>query len=308
VKGGVGTPLAAVALLGLVVAQDLAPARDWYHGWQYITLLALGIAVVAAAALRAWRGGLRRRALALAGALLAGCAGFIAALIGPDTIVVTGAPGTVTPVGEIGAAAAFPPATPATLAAGGARVELRRRGAAPLEIGARPVPLGLAVAFARPHLAAYVTAEDAAGRRLTVTQPVSPAFLSPVLFFRQVQTIRDRAVPFDEFAVPALHRVVHALAFSPADMAAFGRTLPGGAGGVVLSVEDDRGTAQGLGIALSGTPVTVGGLRVTITTGTYPDLVVASAPQPQLLVGGIALFLVAGAWSLIGKPAPAVAA
>jgi hypothetical protein len=33
----------AFALLAIVltVAQDVLPARDWYHSWEYITILAL---------------------------------------------------------------------------------------------------------------------------------------------------------------------------------------------------------------------------------------------------------------------------
>jgi hypothetical protein len=144
---------------------------------------------------------------------------------------------------------------------------------------------------AQPHPAAYVVVRDARGNRLTVTQPNNPSFLSPVLVFRQTQAIRDRTFPFDTFAVPALHRVVHALYFSAADLAEFRPGETGGAGGIVLSVSDDRGAQLGLTIAPSGREVAIADLRVTLAMGTYPILVAASAPQPFVVLGGLALFL-----------------
>ena len=63
----------ALLAIGLTVAQDVLPARDWYHGWQYTTILAIAILVMLAHAWRAWRGGDgpsgKRIALALAGAV-----------------------------------------------------------------------------------------------------------------------------------------------------------------------------------------------------------------------------------------------
>jgi len=42
----------------------------------------------------------------------------------------------------------------------------------------------------------------------------------------------------------------------------------------------------------------VGGLEVTVSLGTYPVLVIASAPQPIVTLAGIAIFLAGCAWML----------
>ncbi len=294
--------LFAAIAIGLTAAQDTFPAREWYHGWQYITILAIAIVVTIVYAWRA-RGGSdgvvgRRLAVAMLGAAIVGVAGLLSGLCGPDTVTVVGTPGTVTPVPDLGAAAFFAPADAAAIERGSTVVTLRRRGAPAVEVGARPLPLDLAVVVAQPRPAAYVVARDARGERLTVTQPSNPAFLSPVLLFRSTQPIRDRTFPLDTFAVPAEHRVVHALYFSPADLAAFRHTAPGD-GGVVLSAADEGGAEQGLTIAPSGQPVALAGLNLTLTMGTYPILIIASAPQPFALVGGFVLFAAAGLWALV---------
>jgi hypothetical protein len=61
-------------------------------------------------------------------------------------------------------------------------------------------------------------------------------------------------------------------------------------------------------MAQSGTEVTIGGLHVTVTLGTYPVLQVAAAPQPYVLAGGLVLFLGALAWWLTGSRSGAAAA
>jgi hypothetical protein len=294
----------AFVAIGLTAAQDAFPARDWYHGWQYITILAIAIVVMAVYALRARAGddGIagRRLAVAMIGAVIVAAAGMISGLCGPDTVTVVGTPGTVTPVPDLGAAAFFAAADAASIARGDAVVTLRRRGAPPVEVGARPVPLDLSVVVAQPRPAAYVVARDTRGERLTVTQPSNPSFLSPVLLFRSTQPIRDRTFPLDTFAVPAVHRVVHALYFSPADLAAFRHTAQG-EGGIVLSATDEGGTEQGLTIAPSGQGVPLAGLDLTLTMGTYPILIVAAAPEPFALIGGTVVFGAAGLWALWPK-------
>ena len=309
--------LTAIALallaIGLTVAQDVVPARDWYHGWQYIALLALAIVVMVGYAwsARAGADGVagKRLALAMVGAIAVAVAGLLSGLIGPDTVTVVGTPGTVAPVPDLGVAAFFAPVDASSLARGDATVTLRRRGDGPLEVGTQPVPVGLSVLFTQLRPAAYVIARDARGNRLTVTQPNNPSFLSPVMLFRQQQQIRDKTFPMDTFATPALHRIARVLYFSAADLAAFRHGLPdaGGQAGAVLSIADDAGNSRGLTIAASGRPVNVGDLNLTITLGTYPVLVIASAPQPVVMLGGMLLFVLAGVWALVRsrKPAPA---
>jgi len=298
----------ALLAIGLTVAQDLVPARDWYHGWQYIALLALAIIVMIGYAWGARDGsdGVagRRLALAMAGAIATATAGLLSGLIGPDTVTVVGTPGTVTPVPDLGVAAFFAPADPTSLAHGDPTVTLRKPGEGPLEIGTQPTPVGLSVIFTQMRPAAYVVAHDAHGNRLTVTQPNNPSFLSPVLLFRQQQQIRDKNFPMDTFATPAANRIARVLYFSAADLAAFRHGLPGAANaaGAVLSIADDAGNSRGLTIAASGLPVTVADLNLTITLGTYPVLVIASAPQPVVMIGGIVLFVLACAWAAFARP------
>ncbi len=145
-----------------------------------------------------------------------------------------------------------------------------------------------------------MVARDLHGNRLTVTQPNNPSFLSPVMLFRQQQQIRDKTFPMDTFATPAAQRIARILYFSAADLAAFRHGVPGAANepGAVLSLADDAGNERGLTIAASGRPATVGGLNLTITLGTYPVLVIASAPQPIVMIAGIVLFVLACAWAL----------
>ena len=193
------------------------------------TIVAIAIGVMFVHAFRSWRGKAgangKRVALALAGAIAIAIAGLLSGLIGPDTVTVVGTPGTVTPVAELGAAAFFAAADPQTIPRGDATVTLRRRGAGPLEIGPRPVPIGLSVAFTQSRPAAYVVVRNDRGDRLTITQPNSPSFLSPVILFRQSQEIHDRTFPLDTVAVPGAQRVIRILYFSQADLAAT-RTHP----------------------------------------------------------------------------------
>ncbi len=298
----------AFALLAIVltVAQDVYPARDWYHGWQYTTILAIAIGVMVMHVLRAWRGGDgprgKRIALALAGAIAVAVAGLLSGLLGPDNVTVFGTPGTVTPVPDLGVAAFFAPADPQTLPRGDATVTLRRRNASPVDVGAKPVPIGLWIAFTQLRPAAYVVVRDDRGNRLTITQPNNPSFLSPVILFRQSQQIHSQTFPLDTFAVPALQRVVHVLYFTPADLAAFPHdpsASPPNEPGAILSVSDDAGAQHGITLALSGRETVIGGLHITITLGTYPVLQLASAPQPVVVIAGLALFLLAGAWTLL---------
>jgi hypothetical protein len=296
----------ALLAIGLTVAQDVFPARDWYHGWQYTTILAIAILVMLGYVRRTWRSGDgpsgRRVALALGGAVAVAIVGLLSGLLGPDDVTVLGTPGTVTPVPDLGAAAFFAPADPQTLPRGDAIVTLRRLNAAPVDVGPRPVPIGLWIAFTQPRPAAYVVVRNDRGERLTITQPNNPSFLSPVILFRQSQQIHARAFPLDTFAVPAAQRVVHVLYFSPADLATFphdpAAPLPTEPG-AILSVTDEAGKQEGITMAPSGREVAIAGLHVTVTLGTYPVLQLASAPQPFVMVGGIVLFLLAGAWALV---------
>ncbi len=66
---------------------------------------------------------------------------------------------------------------------------------------------------------------------------------------------------------------------------------------ILFAVADnsDRTVANGFGIAAPGVEKIVGGLRLTGTLGTYPAIVVASAPYLPLLLLGLLLCVVAAA-------------
>lgn len=298
----------AVALLAiaLVVAQDLYPVSALYHTWQYAAALALALAVLIAYAngvRRGEDGALGRRLLvAIAGAAIVDVAGLASGLLGPDTADVVGTPGTVTPVPVLGAAVFFGAADPAALARESGVVTLRRRGAPEivLEGGGRRFA-GESLLYLDPRPAAFVEAFDDRGAHLTVTQPTNASFLSPVLLFRQQQRVGRFDLPFDTFATPARQRVLRALYFTPQQLQEFAHagltdtTRPG----LVLTASDDVGRPLGITLASSGQTVSVGGLRVRVTLGTYPALAIASAPPAWALVLGIVLFLTGLGWSAL---------
>jgi hypothetical protein len=291
----------AIAIV-LVVAQDFAPRTPLYHTWQYALALAIALAVLIAYANGVRRGddGVagKRLLVALAGAGVVIGAGLAAGLLGPDTASVVGTPGTVAPIPALGAAAFFAPADAAAVARGEGAVTLRRRDGAALEIGTRGRPLGESLLYLEPRPAAYVEAWDERGAHLTITQPTSASFLSPVLLFRQQQRIGEFDVPYDTFATPGLHRVFRALYFTPRDLAAFPRAVDDTTHpAVILYAADDRGAQLGITFAPSGKDVTIAGVRVRATLGTYPALAIAAAPPAWALVAGIALFVAGIGWS-----------
>jgi hypothetical protein len=288
--------LVALAAIALTLAQDVRPGLDVYHTWQYAAVLTIAMIVLVSYAWGAWTGddgpAGRWTALGIAGALAVAGGGLLAGLIGPDTLTVSGSPGTVTPVPDLGAAAFFGPADEQTIARGDAAVTLRRKDAEALSIppGGR-LYLDTSILYLAARPAAYIVARDADGNRLTVTQPTNPTFLSPVLLFPQSQPLRDKTYPLDTFATPGIHRIVRALYFSADDAQTFNH-LGVHQPALVLSVSDDAGKSVGLTIVPSGREMTVGDLHVTATLGTYPQLIAASAPPPALLVVGLLVFVV----------------
>jgi hypothetical protein len=300
-----GVTCAALGI-ALTVAQVVEPGFALYHGWQYA--LALGLVLAGAlsyglAGARGRDGAVGRRlATAMAGAAVVTLAGLAAGLLGPDTAEIIGTPGTVVPIPALGAAAFFAPADAAAIAAGRGDVVLRRRGAAAIAVGpgGRRI-LGESVLSLVPRVAAYVDAFDAGGAHLTVTQPTSTSFLSPVLLFRTTQRIGPVEAPFDTFATPARGLTVRALYFTPADLTSFGHAgLQTASPALVLSAGDERGREAGIAMAPSGRPVELAGIRVRATLGTYPALEVAAAPPLWALIGGIVVFVGALVWAGLG--------
>jgi hypothetical protein len=288
---------AAAAAIGLAAAQIEAPEWGFVHTEPCALALALVVWILVAYAARAARGEDGRAgrwlALAAAGAALVAVTSLAAGLLGPDTRTVARAPGTVVPLPDIGAAAFFPLVDADGIASGDTSVILRRRDRAELDVppGARSV-VGVAVLAAEPHIAAYVEAYDAAGRRLTITQPSNPTFLSPVLQFATTVEIAGRTLPADAFATPSLHRQVSAVYIDARTGQGLGAHRFGDRSVVLFSVRDDRGQplAQSIGFAASGDVARVADLRLRVTIGSYPQLVIGAAPLPVALwIGGAAI-------------------
>jgi hypothetical protein len=298
----------AVVAIALVLAQDLYPATPLYHTWQYALALTIALVVMGAYANGARRGddGVvgKKLLVALAGAAIVDIAGLASGLLGPDTASVTGTPGTVVPVPALGAAAFFAPADASAIARGDAGVVLRRRNAPEIAVaGSSRRIAGESLLYLEHRPAAYVDVSDERGAHLTVTQPTNASFLSPVLLFTARQRIGELDVPLDTFAVPARHRIVHALYFTPHDLANFPHANVGNADishpALILTVADDAGKPLGITLAGSGNEVGIAGLRVRATVGTYPVLAVAAAPATWALVTGIVLFLAGVGWSAL---------
>ncbi len=295
----------AALVIALAAAQDFYPKTALYHTWQYALAMALGLVVTLAYANGARRGtdGVagKRLLLAMAGAVVAGLAGLASGLLGPDTAIVSGTPGTVVPIPALGAAAFFGAADADTIARASAAVILRRRSAGDVVVGpSTRRALGESLLYLEPHPAAYVDVYDERGAHLTVTQPTNASFLSPVLLFHQRQRIGALDVPFDTFNAPGQHRVVRALYFTPHELAQFSAGRARAAEPtLVLSVADDAGRPLGIVLAGEGRVVTVAGLRVRATVGAYPELAVAAAPPAWALIAGAVLFVAGLAWSVL---------
>ena len=306
---------AGVIGIALTLAQYVVPAWDGFHTWQYTAAQVL-VSVVLLAYARSARktegeiGG--RLAIAAVGAFVIAATGIGSGLLGPDTRTVASAPGTVRPLPDVGAAAFFPIEDATGLARGDAHVLLRRRDADAVDIGPGVRRyVGATALETVPKLAAYAEAWDASGAHLTITQPTSAAFLSPVLFFPQMVTIAGKSLAADGFATPALHRQVKAFYF-PKDAISASAAMHGVAGPAVLfAIDDDTGRLLpgGIGFAQSGRDVRLSGMRLRATLGTYPALVISAIPYPLavgigfvVLLGGLAYAVVVPKQPTVGIP------
>jgi len=284
----------------LVIAQIVFPGNLLFHTWQYAIALALVAWLLITSASR------RRRALfgiSLLGALIVIADGLASGLVGPDTERVAHAPGTIAPIPDIGAAAFFSSATPQSIAQGSGVITIRRKNHSDILVtaGARKF-LGAMLLTAEPMPAAYVDAFDDNGNHLTVTQPTGAAFLSPFLLFRTRQEIAGGTHPIDGFALPGGNRTVKVVYFTPEDVTRLHVQVPPSASGqpaILYDVFDTANHSLGIGVAASGVETEIGGVRLHATLGTYPQFVIASAPQPYVLILGLFLIVVGLAGSFL---------
>lgn len=266
---------AAIALVLTATAwtEIVLPGRDLYHtGWFNVGVAALAVIFLA---------GVRKHnvAIALGGAVMA-LATIANGLFAPDNQTVVGAPGQRVRVGDLGGSLAFPLAQP---------------GAAPQKVEFLGPPLTTFVLRPAGRTVVYVEARDARGKHLTVTQPQGAAFLSPVLLMQQQQQIAGLTLPYDSFAVPAAHRIVKAVLFSPQQVAML-RGIQGLATSAVLfAVDDDsdRPLPHAIALCADGQSVTVGGLSLRASVLEYPAIEVVAVPS-LVAVGLGTLFVFGG--------------
>lgn len=275
--------------VAMTLAQDALPGQPLYHyGWY--NAIDAALFVVAAMQLRSLRKayGSRVQGLALAafGAAIVVFAGVASGLMGPDTHTVIGAPGASVRDDDAGGAFVFP--------LQGTVVRFVRGRSAIAVNGGRRYTGGF-VFWQQPRTVMAVTAGDAKGDHLTITQPTNPSFLSPVLLMQQSTTIAGMDVRFDSFSVPAMGRSVRAVLFSAQQAAQLhSPAIVPGQPAILFSVTDqqDRAVPNGIGIVAPGKPRLIGGLLLGANVQSYPAIVVASAPYFPVLILGVAVLLI----------------
>ncbi len=276
--------IGALTLTAAIIAEMVFPGRNLYHtGWYNVALLAL-TAVSLRISLR------QRAALIACGAIVLAIAGIACGLFAPDNRSIVAAPGQRVPVADLGGTLEFP------LARGGAidePVVLLRKNHAPVTIDNRSRNVGSYVLRTVGRPVVYVQASDSHGSRLTVTQPTGIAFLSPVLLMQQDQVIAGLDLPFDSFAVPAAHRIVKAVLFTPQQAAALrgmsGLAIPA----VLFAVDDeeDRPLPHAIAVAISGQTVPVESLLLRAIVLQYPSVEVVAVPSLPAVALGTLLVL-----------------
>lgn len=147
----------------------------------------------------------------------------------------------------------------------------------------------------------YVQAFDARGGSLTITQPTGAVFLSPVLLMQQRQAIANLTVPFDSFAVPAVHRIVKAVLFTAAQSAALHAQSSGLS--ILFAVDDQNDVPLPHAISMTGNGqrVSVGGVQLRGVAFSYPAVVCSSIPNVLAVCAGL-LVLFAGAFLRLRTP------
>ncbi len=272
----IGGALVLVALIELAF-----PGNPLYHyGWLNALLAALLVVLL-----------VRTRAAIIAsvfGVAIVAFATVASGLLGPDDQLVVASPGESVRLDALGESLAFPSDFNASPISG--RVY---RGAFVLE----PVP----------RTVVRLEARDAHGGTLTITQPTGEAFLSPVLLMRSKQTIDGLTLPYDSFAVPALHRQIKAVLFDPADASRMSSLAPGYS--VLFDLQDDaqRQVPGGIGVAHDGETKNFGNLQLRPTVLQYPGVRVISVPDVRAVLAG-SLIAIAGLISavLLTKRRPAL--
>jgi hypothetical protein len=112
---------------------------------------------------------------------------------------------------------------------------------------------------------------------------------------QQRQNIAGMDLPFDSFSVPAAHRIVKAILFSPQEAAMLHSTVTPGTPAVLFAVDDDeeRPLAHAIALARDGQTLRLGGLLLRASVISYPAVEIMAVPSLAAAVVGI-LVLSAG--------------
>ena len=291
--------LIAVAIVVGVFVEIAFPGRDVYHsGWYNTALIALVVLLAfrVRAILRTTKTPRARWGILIAalGVGVIGFAGVANGLLAPDNRTIVGAPGQQVRLDEVGGSLSFPLAQDASGVPD--QVHLVRPGHAPLAVsGVRDVGAFMLQPF--PRSVIYVQAADARGNHLTVTQPTGAAFLSPVLLMQDTQPIAGMNLPYDSFAVPAAHRIVKAVLFTPQQASQL-HGFSGSPGNAVLFAADDdsdQPLPHGIALAKDGETIALSGLVLRPLVLSYPAVEVVAVPSMIALIAGLLAILAGSA-------------
>jgi hypothetical protein len=281
----------ALAIVAATIVGLILPGRDVYHaGWYNAAIVALVVLLIvqSRSIVRAIDVPQARIAalVSIAGVVVLGFAAVVNGLLAPDPQLVAGAPGAQVRVDDLGGTLAFPLAAKDGSLQGD--VMLTRAGKGAVALGAwRDV--GSFILRRRMRSVVYVEATDSRGAHLTVTQPSGVTFLSPVLLMEQRQAMGGMELPFDSFAIPAAHRIMKAVLFTPQQASQL-RDFSGIPGFAVLFAADDdtdRPIAGAIAVARDGQAITLGGVTVRPSVLGYPAIDVVSAPSLLAVIAGL---------------------
>ena len=285
-----------IALFAAVLAELALPTAPFVHATWWILAIAAVVLLGSIRVLRSLRTIPTRRrttaaVLMLAAMLVVGAAGFSNSLFAPDPRSIVAVPGAQVALPELGGTLVFP-----DLDRVDGRVVLAR-GASTTPISCRRgLYVGATLLRCHERTVVAVAADTLAGAHLTVTQPTGSTFLSPVLLMQHTQEIAGFDLPFDSFAVPAMHRVVKVVLFT----AAQAKLLRGGSEhrSVLFAVDDSLGRSlnDSLGLAANGARKRVADLLLQPRIHRFPAIVVLAVPSLPTL--GLALLLALAALGL----------
>ena len=279
--------LFAFAIVAMVAAEIVVPGKAIYHsGWYNTVLIAalviLGMLIRSTLANRSQIARFGIVCLA-SGVAIAGFTAIASGLLGPENHEVIGAPDSHVPAADFGGELAFPSLHRDGRIGG---TVMLARGSHETSIGSWQY-VGATILALHPRSVIMIEAGPASGGSLTITQPSgNTAFLSPVLLMRKTQMLPGMNLPFDTFALPAVHRIVRVVYFSAREVAtqrALGRAafahMSGAAVLYALETETGQDIPRGFQLAASGEPVSIDGLRLRGTVLQFPAVEIVSAPS-----------------------------